>query len=75
MQDFLAALLIGLILGWVIEWLIDWQYWRPTVTALRSENERLRRQLQAQGEAASNDPSAASVEKSRQTAAAKSKGE
>lgn len=45
MQDVLVALLIGLILGWLIEWLIDWRYWRPTVAALRQENEHLRRQL------------------------------
>ena len=45
MQDFLIALLIGFLLGWLLEWLIDWRYWRPTVRALRQENERLRRQL------------------------------
>ncbi|GIV71274.1 hypothetical protein [Caldilinea sp.] len=46
MQDIWIAFFIGLMLGWIIEWLIDWRYWRPLVTALRQENEQLRRQLE-----------------------------
>lgn len=47
MQEIFVALFVGLILGWLIEWLIDWRYWRPTVAALRQENERLRSQIEA----------------------------
>lgn len=46
MQDVLIALFVGLMLGWLVEWLIDWRYWRPTVAALRQENEHLRRLLE-----------------------------
>lgn len=46
MQEIWIAFFIGLMVGWLIEWLIDWQYWRPSVTALRQENEQLRQQLE-----------------------------
>ncbi|MCS6825358.1 MAG: hypothetical protein NZ553_01960 [Caldilinea sp.] len=46
MQDIWIAFFIGLMLGWIIEWLIDWRFWRPHMTALRQENEQLRRQLE-----------------------------
>uniref|UniRef100_A0A7C1FSB7 LapA family protein n=1 Tax=Caldilinea aerophila TaxID=133453 RepID=A0A7C1FSB7_9CHLR len=46
MQEIWIAFFIGLMIGWLIEWLIDWRYWRPSVTALRQENEQLRQQLE-----------------------------
>lgn len=46
MQEIWIAFFIGLMVGWLIEWLVDWRYWRPSVIALRQENEQLRQQLE-----------------------------